>query len=157
MEVVSAPLVIIPCGGRKLTTRCSADLMYTGPYHRACKRFAMSVTGPENVLILSARYGLLRLTDEIDTYDLKMGQTGSVKPETVEAQAKVMGLLVHPNVIAIGGTRYTEVVSAVWPNAMTPLTGVGGLGMQIRWLAEHSKSHIREEVSDANSTTNSTK
>ena len=127
-------LVIIPCGGKKRPEPCRAEQMYTGPYHRACRRLALLWAPRDRVLILSARYGLLRLDDWIEPYELRMGRPGCVGEGIVRAQAGRMGLLGSRRVIALGGFSYTNICRQVWPGAAVPLSGVGGIGKQLRWL-----------------------
>ena len=57
-----------PCGSRKLDHRAPAADLYTGSYHRACRKTADALR-PDRLLILSARYGLLDLDDIIEPYD----------------------------------------------------------------------------------------
>lgn len=73
--------MIVPCGGTKQPTRDRAPAaeMYTGSYHQATRRAAEPLA-PEEVLILSAQYGLLDLHTEIPRYDLCMGRNGSITP-----------------------------------------------------------------------------
>lgn len=129
-------LVIIPCGARKVPHRSRAGNLYTGPYFRACLRYALSLTAPERVFILSAKYGLLALSDEVDAYNLTMGQPGSVTITQVRQQAKERGIDGLP-CVAVGGRKYTDFCRAVWRNTKTPLTGVGGNGKQLQWLKQH--------------------
>ena len=53
------PLVIVPCGGRKLSTPAQAGQLYTGSCHLACRRVAAALTDPDRILVLSALNGLL--------------------------------------------------------------------------------------------------
>jgi hypothetical protein len=110
--------------------------MYTGAYHMGCLKFALSLVPSNQILILSAKYGLLRLTDWIEPYNLKMGEKGCVTAEAVRQQALDMGLL-DEQVCAIGGRSYTDICRVVWPTASTPLDGVGGMGRQLAWLSRH--------------------
>jgi hypothetical protein len=129
-------IVVIPCGKAKRDTPCAAGVMYTGGYHRACMAYARSIAPPENVYILSAKYGLLALADTIAPYELTLGQPGAVTATTVREQAAARGLL-DADAVAVAGSRYAALCRDVWPACRTPLAGVGGLGYQQRWLAQH--------------------
>jgi uncharacterized protein DUF6884 len=72
------PLVIVPCGARKLAEPASAGRPDTGSYHRPCRRPAAALTTPERMLILSSLHGLLPLARVIAPYELRMGQPGSI-------------------------------------------------------------------------------
>ncbi len=131
-------LIIIPCGGKKREETCSAGEMYVGPYHKACRAWADSLGG--RVLILSAKYGLLRLDEEIIPYDLRMGQAGSVTPGVVRKQLEGLGIEDFAGeVIALGGKEYTNIIKAIWPTCKTPLEGLGGIGKQLSWLLNQTR------------------
>lgn len=129
-------IVIIPCGARKKQGTWPAFQLYTGPYYTMCLRYALSLTSPGNIFILSAKYGLLRLTDLVKSYNLKMGQPGSVKVDEVRRQAQELGLL-ESSIYAIGGRLYTNICRQVWPSCKTPLDGLSGLGKQLSWMKAH--------------------
>lgn len=135
-------LVVIPCGGAKLGRPAPAGEMYIGGYHRLCQRYALTLTGGDRsrVLILSAKYGLLRLDDPVRPYELRMGRPGAVTVEEVRFQAGLLGfgeLAGLRRVVALGGLDYTDICRAVWPaTCETPMSGVGGIGKQMAWLKE---------------------
>jgi hypothetical protein len=126
-------IVIIPCGSKKQNKASIAGRMYTGSYHRACLKYALSISSPKNIFILSAKYGLLRLTQVIQPYNLKMGEIGCVIPAQIRSQAEGFGLLNNIPII-LGGRLYTSICEQVWEKCITPLKGRGGLGYQIQWL-----------------------
>ena len=130
-------MIVIPCGASKQAHRAIAGRMYTGSYHKACLRWALTNTDANHVYILSAKYGLLGLQDVIKPYNLVMGQPGSVTVAVVSQQAHDRGLLAA-DVIGIGGRKYTGVIRVVWPNADTPLDHVGGMGNQLQWMKQHA-------------------
>jgi hypothetical protein len=67
------PYVVIPCSARKAEgAHLPAGARYTGSFHRYAMGTALAITEPENILIASARYGLLRLDDDTEPYDLTM-------------------------------------------------------------------------------------
>lgn len=139
--ISSAELVIIPCGGAKADKPCTAGEMYVGGYHKACQTYALALVkgDRDKVLILSAKYGLLELDDPIEPYELRMGTLGCVTSVKVYEQARDKSLLEVQTVVALGGRDYTSVVKKVWPHALTPLEGVGGIGKQLAWLVERTK------------------
>ena len=126
-------IVVIPCGARKLTQPAQAQSMYTGSYHRMCKRYARSLTTPDNIYILSAKYGLLKMTDMIEPYSLTLGQPGCVTPLHIKQQAVELEISDRP-CIAVGGKKYTDLCRHVWRDCVTPLQGKGGNGRQMQWM-----------------------
>ena len=126
-----------PCGSAKLDHKAPAGELYVGPYHRSCRDAADALTAEGGtVLILSARYGLVTLDQEIEPYDLRMGQLGSVTVEQLREQARDLGADAAENVIILGGEAYTNAALQVWPQAATPLAGLSGMGYQRQYLAE---------------------
>ncbi|MEV7228330.1 DUF6884 domain-containing protein [Polymorphospora sp. NPDC051019] len=131
-------LVIVPCGSAKLDHPAPAADMYTGSYHRACRRAADRIGG--RLLILSARYGLLNPNTVIDPYDLRMNQPGAVTVPTLRAQARRMGIDVADSVTVLAGRDYADPVTAVWPHAARPLDGTRGMPEQMAMLAELART-----------------
>lgn len=129
----AAPLVVIGCGAGKRSEPAPAADLYTGPYFRSCLATALAIAPHDRVLILSARYGLLALTDPIEPYDLTMGQPGAVTAARIAAQAAGRGLLGVP-VTALCSARYAAILSRVWADTATPLAGLG-IGRQRHALA----------------------
>ncbi|MEU6765915.1 DUF6884 domain-containing protein [Streptomyces sp. NPDC046853] len=141
-ETQRAPLVIIACGGKKSNRRgkIPAHERYTGNYFTACLMAAEVMEGP--TMILSAAYGLIPLDEEIEDYDMRLGDKGSVRLATVKQQAEELGLL-DAKVTVLGGERYVKGVRQVWPDAEAPLKG--GIGQQLAQLAEMSGGEVLED------------
>jgi hypothetical protein len=131
-------LVIVPCGAAKLASAAPAGDMYTGSYHRACRRAAERLGG--RVLILSAKYGLLELAKPIEPYELRMGQPGSVDAATLRRQARTLGVDQVDDVVILAGRRYSDAACQVWPHARRPLDGTRGMGEQLARLAELARA-----------------
>lgn len=131
-------VVIISCGAKKLERAAPARDLYTGPYFKATLGYALTIAPAENIFVLSAKYGLVRLHDRLKPYDLKMGAAGGVKIRTVMRQAERLGIATQ-NVIALGGSRYVGLIRKVWSSVEAPLEGKGGLFQQIAWLRRQTE------------------
>lgn len=103
-------VVVIPCGFKKSKATTKAKHLYTGPYFKANLTWALSVTTPENVFILSALHGLIGLEHEVKPYNLKMGQPGSVSPTKLRQQGCILGFT-DKQIIALGGKEYLKALS----------------------------------------------
>ncbi|MER6382107.1 DUF6884 domain-containing protein [Streptomyces sp. NPDC001118] len=125
-------LVVISCGGKKSDApgKIPAEERYTGNYFNACRMAADVMDGP--TMVLSAKYGLIPLTEEIDNYDVKWGGKGSIRLGTVRGQVEALGLE-DAKVTVLGGERYVTAARQLWPDAEAPLTG--GIGQQLKQLA----------------------
>jgi hypothetical protein len=83
--------MVVPCAADKADHATTAELLYTSANYRLTLAAAKNA-GCDEVLILSAKYGLLRLTDEVEPYDVKMGDAGCVTVAQVRSQACWLGL-----------------------------------------------------------------
>ncbi len=126
-------IVIISCSKKKLARPAPARELYTGAYFKTLLGYALSIAAAEDVFILSAKYGLVRLENRIRPYDLMMGEAGSIEIRTLKRQAKRLGIVSH-GVIALGGKLYTGMIRKVWESVEAPLEGKGGLFQQRAWL-----------------------
>lgn len=139
----SPELIVITCGSRKLGHPAPAGDLYTGSYHRACRRAAEALR-PDHLLILSSFYGLVALHEVIEPYDTAIEDSGSVTAEQLVQQARQRGVLELDPVVVLAGARHTALARKVWPHAVNPLQGVGGMGRQIAHLnalAGHGAPH----------------
>lgn len=87
--------VVIPCGGAKLDTADKARRLYTGSMFQDALRTALQITDDQHVYILSAKHGLVSLDTELEPYDVKMGDAGSVSEATIREQAIQLGITGH--------------------------------------------------------------
>lgn len=82
------PLVVVPCGMVKLSVPAPAGELYVGAQHVLARRAADVVaraTGGQ-VVILSAKHGLLDLAAVIEPYDLTVSDPRAVTAEVVSRQ-----------------------------------------------------------------------
>ena len=134
-------IVIIPCSGRKKNTIQLAKDLYIGPYYKLAKQAALALR-PMQWFILSAKYGIVNPNQQIGPYDLLMGSPGSVTEEKMMEQAQEFRIANKENVVLICPSRYTQPLLSIWPNAQTPLKGVGGIGFQFAKMKEIAKTGI---------------
>lgn len=84
--------VIIPCGGAKRDEAAPVADLYTGSMFALALGTARDMVADEDILVLSAKHGLVALDEVLAPYDVKMGQAGSISPEAVAVQAIAHGL-----------------------------------------------------------------
>jgi len=131
-------LAIIPCGARKREGRHAARDLYVGSYFRAALRWA-ETSGADRVLILSAKHGLVGLDEQVDCYDLTLGEDGSVTAQQLEQQA-YLRLVRHTRPVqCVGGVKYRTLIREVWPWATSPVEGCTSMGAHLRVLSQLSK------------------
>ncbi|MFK0296893.1 DUF6884 domain-containing protein [Streptomyces sp. NPDC090442] len=141
-------VVIVACGGRKAVyadgvrkgqpvISAPAGELYVGSYHRAMRRAADALTRggrSGRVLILSAKYGLVELSQRLLNYDLRAGALGTVDGETLRRQAHELGIS-GAAVTVLGGRAYVSLAEEVWSDVAAPLAGTRGIGEQLARLA----------------------
>lgn len=128
-------VVVIPCGAAKLDRPAPAGQLYTGSFHRACRKAADALAQPgDTVLVLSALHGLVPLDRVLAPYELRMGQAGSVTGDQLRAQARELGVDTTRQVVVLAGAAYTAAARQVWPGAAAPLEGAAGMGYQLQRL-----------------------
>lgn len=127
------PIVIIPCGAKKLNHPAKAINMYQGSYYKKYREYALALTNLDNLFILSAKYGLLKPNQVIEPYSKTLGDDGCITYWDVKKQAIEYGVL-DRDCIAIGGKRYVNLCKRVWKNILTPLQGKGEIGYQMQWM-----------------------
>jgi len=123
-------LVIIACGARKANCfQAPAGEMYVGSYHRAARRAADAITTPyTRIMILSARYGLLDMSDVILRYEMRLGQRYAITAQGLREHAEQLGLLDNAEVVVLAPGAYADLAAQVWPHAQLPLAGTRGTG-----------------------------
>ena len=129
-------VIVIPCSARKKAESAPAGELYTGSYHRACRATADALADEDTaVLVLSARYGLVRLDEVLEPYDVTFGDRGAVSGLLLAAQARRLGVDKARTVTILAGAAYVEAVRSIWPYADTPLAGLA-IGRQRQRLAQ---------------------
>jgi hypothetical protein len=140
-------LLILGCSARK---RATPELLpaierYDGPLYRVLRKCLREGTAPAalDILIISARYGLLRATDQVECYDQRMtGARASHMREEIGARiaAELSGKTFSRAHISLG-SHYLAALGGV--EQVSPYVGqvslaVGGIGQrqaQLRaWL-----------------------
>lgn len=125
------PVIVVGCSKAKAPGRLPAGGKYLGSFHHAARRAAAAIaarTGGQ-VLILSARHGLVTLDTEIGDYDLSIADPGAVTAARIAEQAAALGIT-GAAVTVLAGRRNADLISQVWPHAARPLDGARGIGEQ---------------------------
>ena len=63
-----AKIVLISCVSKKLSHKSKAQELYISPLFRKNIQYAKSLN-PDKIFILSAKYGLIKLEEEIEPYN----------------------------------------------------------------------------------------
>ena len=71
-------IVLISCASQKRSYKCKARDLYISALFKKNLRYALKLA-PDQIFILSAKYGLVGLDDEIEPYNLTLNTMSSSK------------------------------------------------------------------------------
>lgn len=134
----AVPLVVVPCGRAKLDHAAPAGRLYVGGLHRLARQAAETIAAGigGRVVILSALHGLVDLAQELEPYDVTIGDADAIEPARLAAQ---LAELAPSRVVALTPNAYTAaLLAAADAHAVplvAPLAGSRGLPEQRGRLA----------------------
>lgn len=125
-------LVIIPCGASKLPTAAPAAELYTGSMFQDALRTARTMTTDENIRILSAKHGLVRLDHVLEPYEMKMGHKESVTGFRIVMQLMGLGFegTIHSLLPKGYFTKIASAAAALNLQVVNHFDGCAGIGFQ---------------------------
>ncbi len=129
-------IVLISCVKTKLNRKAKAENLYTSDLFKKNLKYAKSIN-PDSIYILSAKYGLVQLNDEIEPYEKTLNKMR--KNERLKWSEKVINELKNKTdiesdeFIFLAGLRYREYLVNNIENYIVPMEGLG-FGMQLQWL-----------------------
>ena len=136
-----AKIVLISCVSKKLNHRAKAGDMYISPLFKMGLGYARSLN-PDNIYILSAKYGLLGLETEIEPYEVTLNKMPDKEirewAEVVVAGLEKTANLKEDEFIFLAGERYRKYIIPHLTKYSVPMKGLG-IGKQLKFLKEHNK------------------
>jgi hypothetical protein len=139
------PLVIISCGAKKIDKPSPAMDLYIGSYFKMALRFAKAHTSIDNIRILSAKYGLIKATDVIAPYEMRITDMRAATVPLIISQAKSLGDYGRSDVLVVAGKDYNYVIKSVFPNSKNVVAGQKGMGLQMSLLKKLSEQAERKK------------
>lgn len=135
-------VVLIACSSRKLNWKARAEDLYQGTLFRASLAWARS-QAPDTILVLSAKYGLVRLDEVIEPYDLTLNELPAAEvrgwSERVLLQLRSRFNPEQDRFIFLAGERYRRFLEPRLANMETPLAALR-IGEQVSWLQNNLNS-----------------
>ena len=129
-------IILISCVSMKLDRKAKAKDLYISPLFKMNLAYA-ELLKPKKIYILSAKYGLVDLEDELEPYEqtlntMKMGQ---VKDWAIDVIEQMQGKINFQNdeIVFLAGERYRKFLMPLCRHAKVPLEGLG-IGKQLGWL-----------------------
>ena len=110
--------------------------MYTGIYFRKSLKYALSISDPKKVFILSSKYGFIPLNRIIEPYDVRFGQNGALSQAEVNESAQIQGLADQQALFIGSKDYYLRAKAAIRRSEWLTLAISGGKGIicQYHWL-----------------------
>ena len=134
-------IVLISCVSKKLNRKAKAKDLYISPLFRYNLTYANSLN-PDKIFILSAKYGLINLDEEIKPYDLTLNKMSQKEiklwAEKVIEELKRASNLQADKFIFLAGEKYRRDLVPLIRNHEVPLKGLG-IGKQLKFLKEKTK------------------
>lgn len=136
-----AKIVLISCVSKKLNHKSKAQDLYVSPLFQKNLQYAKSLN-PDNIFILSAKYGLLGLNEEVEPYDKTLNKMplNEIREwaDSLLNQLQKVSYLDKDEFIFLAGNNYRKFLLPKIKNYKIPMLGLG-IGKQLKWLTEASK------------------
>jgi len=131
-------IALISCVSKKLSFKARAEDLYVSPYFIYSLKYARKFK-PDEIFILSAKYGLLSLDDKIEPYDvtlnkMKANQRRAWASNVIE-QIKAEADLEKDHFIILAGEKYRQYLIPHFKSYEIPLKGLA-IGKQLQYLKE---------------------
>ena len=133
-------IVLISCVSKKLDRKSTAENIYTSSFFRKNLTYAKSLK-PSGIFILSAKHGLLKLTDEIEPYDKTLNKMRVNErkewSKVVVNQLKSVVDLKKDQFTFLTGNKYREYLLTELDQVKIPMQGLK-IGEQLQWLTKQN-------------------
>jgi cytoplasmic iron level regulating protein YaaA (DUF328/UPF0246 family) len=131
-------IVLIACASRKRAEPCKARDLYVSPLFKKNLRYAERLD-PDRIFILSAKYGLVDLEDEIEPYNWTLNSmpADEVKfwARQVIEQLSKRADLQQDQFVFLAGMKYRKYLIPHLAHVEVPFEGLT-IGKQLRRLSE---------------------
>lgn len=133
-------IVLISCVSKKLEYKSIARNLYISPLFRKNLKYAKTLH-PNNIYILSAKYGLVNLDKEIEPYDKTLNKMRSHEIKEwatlVLSQLTEVSDLQNDEFIFLAGINYRKFLIPQIRNYKVPMEGLR-IGRQLQWLSKNT-------------------
>jgi hypothetical protein len=131
-------VILISCVSQKLSKRAKAKDLYVSTLFKLNLKYAQKLS-PDDIFIISAKYGLLSLEQEIESYEQTLNNmpVHEVKhwANQVLQQLREHYSIDETRFVILAGKRYRKYLLPYLKNVQIPLQGLG-IGRQIQKLKE---------------------
>lgn len=145
-------ITLIACSATKLENACMAKDMYQGNLFKKSLEYALKTTNPNNIYILSAKYGLVGLEQEIEPYDKTLKDMDDEETESwaemvLDKLEDLYEDLAELQISILAGKAYYEPLLPSLKNYDLPLEGlrIGESMKELDELVAAELSQLSEE------------
>jgi len=135
-------IILISCVSKKVHHKSKAQDLYVSPLFQKNLQYAESLN-PDKIFILSAKYGLLKLNEEIEPYDKTLNKMCSneikVWANSVLNQLKKSTDIENDEFILLAGKNYRKFLLPHIKYYKIPMLGLS-IGKQLQWLSKGIKN-----------------
>jgi len=129
-------IVLIGCARKKSLFKSVTEEIYISPLFRLSLKYAYKLK-PDAIFILSAKYGLLALRDEIKPYDITLNKMSAVQRKAwslkIINQLAINFNLQIDHFIVLAGIKYRQFLLPHMASFKIPLQGLP-IGKQMQFL-----------------------
>ena len=134
-------VTLISCVSKKLNVKSKAQDLYQSPLFKKNLTYAKQINSDE-IYILSAKYGLLKLNDSIEPYNQTLNKmnVSEKKKWSNEVFQKLQKFetISNTNFILLAGENYRKYLFEKLPHYEIPMKGLQ-IGKQLQFLTEKLK------------------
>ena len=131
-------VVLISCVSQKLDKKSKAKDLYVSTLFKKNMAYALTLN-PNEIYILSAKYGLLGLDDRIEPYNVTLNTMKvaekKVWSEKVFSQLLKLESIKDTKFIFLAGNNYRKYLMPHLPHTEVPMEGLP-IGKQLQFLTE---------------------
>ena len=131
-------IVLISCVSQKLDKKSKAKDLYVSTLFKKNMAYA-KMLDPDKIYILSAKYGLLALDDEIEPYNVTLNTMKVAEKKAwaqkVLSQLEKVESIEDTKFIFLAGNNYREYLIPHLPHIEVPMVGLP-IGKQLQFLTE---------------------
>jgi len=133
-------IALVSCASKKKDIKTNAEDLYISSLFKYNLQYAKKIA--DKVLILSAKYGLLRLDEEIEPYEKTLNKMPLEERKEwarkVISQLKEISNIKKDNFIFLAGKKYRKFILPYLMKYEIPMEGLG-IGKQLKFLKEKTK------------------
>ena len=132
-------IVLIACCGKKLFGKAKAENLYQSDLFKKSLAYAKSLQS-DTIYILSAKYGLVELTDKLEYYNVTLNKYSTSEKkkwaENVISELKKKCDLQNDKFVFLAGNNYRKYLLKEIRNYEIPMKNLK-IGEQLHWLAKN--------------------